>query len=328
MLTSRQRFNKVMGGGTPDRVPFFEEGIRSNVIKAWREQGLPGDVALAELFPFDPRLEIAPDLLPAAWPHNTAGLETFRRALDPADPARLPAEWPNLVSSAPGSGQAILLRVHRGLYQTLGVAGWQRFAEVNLLLKDDPELVKAMLAIQAEFAAGLVERILAEVTIDAAIFSEPISGVSGPLISPPLFDRLIGYSYDPLLEVLQRHGVPATIFRTYANSRILLPVVLQRGFNCLWACETTVEAMDYASIRREYGRDLRLIGGIDVDVLRQDKETIRRELQQKLPSLLEQGGFIPLANGRVRAVVPYENYAYYRTLLAEIVREQNGRSPG
>lgn len=309
-----------MRGGTPDRVPFFEEGIRSGVIKTWREQGMPGDVSLAELFPFDHRVEIAPELLPRKWPDSKAGLENFRRSLDPADPARLPDDWPDLVRTRPGSGEAILLRVHRGLYQTLGVANWRRFAEVNFLLKDDPELVKAMLTIQAEFAAGLVEHILSEVTIDAAIFSEPISDINGPLISPQMFNNLINISYEPLLEVLRRHDVETIIFRTYANSRILLPVVLERGFNALWACETYVEAMDYADIRREYGRDLRLIAGIDVDALRQDKETIRRELNEKLPPLLQQGGFIPLANGRVRAVVPYDNYVYYRSLLAEIVQ--------
>ena len=303
-----------MSGGTPDRVPFFEEGIRPDVIKAWKEQGMPGDVPLTELLPFDRRVEIAPDLLPRKWPDNTTGLENFRRSLDPDDPARLPDNWPE-----PGGDDAILLRVHRGLYQTLGVAGWRRFAEVNLLLKDDPELVRAMLTIQAQFAAGLAERILSEVTIDAAIFSEPISGNSGPLVSPQMFDQLIDFSYKPLLDVLRRHGVETLIFRTYANSRTLLPVVLERGFNTLWACETAVEEMDYADIRREYGRDLRLIGGIDVDALRHDIETIRRELQSKLPPLLEQGGFIPLADGRVRAVVPYDNYTYYRNLLAEVV---------
>lgn len=313
-MNSRQRFNEVMRGGTPDRVPFFEEGVRSDVIKAWRKQGMPGDVSLAALFPFDDRVEMAPELLAKKWPDSMAGLEAFTCDLDPADSARLPEDWPQ-----PGSGETVLLRVHRGLYQTLGVANWRRFAEANLLLKDDPQLVKAMLAIQAEFAAALVERILSEVTIDAAIFSEPISGTSGPLISPRMFEDLINISYQPLLEVLSRHGVQTIIFRTYANSRILLPVVFERGFNVLWACETTVEAMDYADIRREYGRDLRLIAGIDIDALRQDKETIRRELTQKLPPLLEQGGFIPLANGRVRAVVPYANYVYYRRLLAEIV---------
>lgn len=320
-MNSRQRFREVMGYGRPDRVPFFEEGIRADVIETWQQQGMPENVPLVALFNLDQRLELAPELLPTKWPNNHDGLGNFNRDLDPSDPDRLPDDWPDLVASRQDRGDALLLRVHRGLYQTLGVSGWRRFAEVNLLLKDEPELVKEMLRIQAEFAAGLVERILSQVSIDAAIFSEPISGESGPLISPQMFDEFAACSYEPLLEVLRRYGVQTIIFRTYANSRILLPVVLKRGFNCLWASEVNLEAMDYKDIRREYGRDLRLIGGIDVDVLRQDRAEIRRELQQKVPPLLAGGGFIPLADGRVRQIVPYDNYAFYRSLLAEVVGE-------
>lgn len=318
-MNSRQRFREVMGYGRPDRVPFFEEGIRADVIETWQQQGMPENVPLVALFHLDQRLELAPELLPTKWPDNHAGLDNFNRDLDPDDPDRLPDDWPDLVASRQDRGDALLLRVHRGLYQTLGVSGWRRFAEVNLLLKDEPELVNEMLRIQAEFAAGLVERILSQVSIDAAIFSEPISGESGPLISPQMFDEFAACSYEPLLEVLRRYGVQTIIFRTYANSRILLPVVLKRGFNCLWASEVNLEAMDYKDIRREYGRDLRLIGGIDVDVLRQDRAAIRRELRQKVPPLLADGGYIPLADGRVRQIVPYNNYAFYRSLLAEVV---------
>jgi hypothetical protein len=79
--------------------------------------------------------------------------------------------------------------------------------------------------------------------------------------------------------------------------------------------------MEYGAIRREFGRDLRLIGGIDVDVLRQDKEKIRREVMEKVPPLLSEGGYVPLADGRIRANVPYENYVTYRSLLEEVVQE-------
>jgi hypothetical protein len=34
-----------------------------------------------------------------------------------------------------------------------------------------------------------------------------------------------------------------------------------------------------------------------------------------VPELLEDGGFIPLADGRVREDVSFENYVYYRKLL-------------
>ncbi len=322
-MNSRQRFRDVMAYGNPDRVPFFEEGIRADVIKAWQRQGMPENTPLDALFPIDQRIELAPDLLPdrtlKQWPDTGADLPGYSRSLNVDDPARLPAELPGLAAAHADSEDALLLRVHRGLYQTLGVAAWDRFAEVNLLLNDQPQLVKEMLEIQAAFAAGLVERILSEVSIDAAIFSEPISGNSGPLVSPAMFEGFVDASYEPLLAVLRRHGVQTIILRTYANARTLLPLVVERGFNCLWACEVNLGAMDYEKIRGEFGRELRLVGGIDVDVLRQDEASIQRELAQKLPPLLADGGFIPLADGRVRAVVPYQNYVFYRNLLAEIV---------
>jgi hypothetical protein len=60
-----------------------------------------------------------------------------------------------------------------------------------------------------------------------------------------------------------------------------------------------------------------LIGGIDLDALRVGKDAIRREVMSKMP-LLAEGGYVPLADGRIRADVPFESYAYYRKLLTEL----------
>jgi hypothetical protein len=323
-MNSRERFRETMGFGQPDRVPYFEEGIRRNVIEAWRKQGLSSEVPFLELFPTDERIEIAPDLEPGPqlkkWPSCHAELDALRQSLDPADPGRLPANWPEVTNAWRDGDEALMLRVHRGFFQTAGVTGWRRFAELNYLLLDDPAVVREIMAIHGDFSAGLVERVLGEVAIDATIFSEPIGGNSGPLISPQMFEDIVSLSYQPILDVLRRHGVETIIFRTYANARILLPIVLEWGFNCLWACEVNLEAMNYDDIRREFGRDLRLIGGIDTDVLRGDKETIRREVEGKVPPLLEEGGFIPLADGRIRENVPFENYIYYRELLEKVIK--------
>ncbi len=72
-------------------------------------------------------------------------------------------------------------------------------------------------------------------------------------------------------------------------------------------------------MRREFGKELRLIGGIDLNVLRYGKEAIKREVEENVPSLLAEGGYVPLADGRVRDDVPFENYTYYRQLLKEVV---------
>ncbi len=41
-MNSRERFHATMNFGHPDRVPYFEEGIREEVLSAWRAQGMPG----------------------------------------------------------------------------------------------------------------------------------------------------------------------------------------------------------------------------------------------------------------------------------------------
>ncbi|MBW2085944.1 MAG: hypothetical protein JRI54_07955, partial [Deltaproteobacteria bacterium] len=122
-------------------------------------------------------------------------------------------------------------------------------------------------------------------------------------------------SYEPILSVLRQYKVETIILLTYANTRALIPSIMKYGFNCLWAGEVNQETMDYRNIRREFGRDLRLIGGIDLDVLRSDRESIRREIEKKVPSLIADGGYVPLADGRVRTDVPFQNYVYYRQLL-------------
>jgi hypothetical protein len=307
-----------------DHVPYFEEGIRDEVLTAWRAQGMPKTASLVDLFAFDRRVEIELDLDPypafKTWPHGPRGLQEFNRRLDPTQTRRFPRDWPKLVKQLEDSEAVRLLRVHRGLFLSMGVVGWERFFDLMLLLGRDPQYVREAMHIQSAFATALCERVLEQVAIDAAIFSEPIGGNAGPLISPDMYEEIVLQSYTPLFQLLTRYGVGTLIFRTYANARILMPAILERGFNCLWAHEVNVEAMDYRALRREYGRNLRLIGGIDLDCLRQGRSAIRRELESKLPSLLAQGGYIPLADGRIRPDVRYADYVYYRQLLQEITQ--------
>ncbi len=42
-MNSRERFRETMEYGKPDRVPYFEEGIRDDVLSLWRRQGLAPD---------------------------------------------------------------------------------------------------------------------------------------------------------------------------------------------------------------------------------------------------------------------------------------------
>ena len=200
----------------------------------------------------------------------------------------------------------------------MGVHGWQRFTDAIQLLIDRPDLIEMWMEIYSKFCAKLITIILQEVEVDAALFSEPIGGNHGPLISPRMYSSFVLNSYKPILDTLNQFGVGTIIYRTYANTRILLPSVIEAGFNCLWACECHPKEMNYREIRREFGRDLRLIGGIDSDCLRQNETNILKEIMDTVPQLLEDGGYIPLADGRVREDVIFNNYIYYRKLLESV----------
>jgi uroporphyrinogen decarboxylase len=305
-----------------DRVPYFEEGLRKAVIAAWHAQGMP-HTQIRELFPFDSRREIAPDLearpKPEKWPTSLAGLDGFQKHFNASDTGRFPADWEKQCRLLAADDTVTMLRVHRGLFLSLGVYGWRRFAEIARLLVEKPNFVKQAMALQGTFAARMAEKTLRAIRIDAAVFSEPIGGNNGPLISPHMYADIVLPSYGPLLTVLKQYNVKTIIFRTYGNARILIPTLLKFGFNCLWACEVNIEAMDYRSLRTEFGRDLRLIGGIDLDTLRRGRSAIRKEIEEKVPWLIADGGYIPLTDGRIREDLPYENYRYYRQVLSDFV---------
>jgi hypothetical protein len=322
-MNSRQRFHETMHFGASHRPPLFEEGLRDEVLSAWHHQGLPEQANLQDFFTIEAREELEPDLWPRPdlkrWPTHLEDLADLLGRLDPDDPMRLPENWRERLPAWRKRQHVLMLRVQRGFFQSLGVQGWNRFYEVMTLVKDDPRLAFRMLEIQGEFNARLAERVLQEVAVDAAVFSEPIGSTHGPLISPGMYSEIVLPSYRPILDVLSHYGVGTIILRTYANIRSLIPGLLKAGFNCLWAVEVNAMAMDYRTLREEFGRDLRLIGGIDLDVLREDKEAIRREVEGKVLPLLAQGGYCPLADGRVREDMPWENYRYYRELLQSLV---------
>ncbi len=285
---------------------------------------MAADTDLTKMFQTDEReeiyLDVDPHPFPAKWPVRREELKNFARRFNPGDRTRYPQQWKKHLPGWMEHSHVLMLRVHIGFFESMGVNGWGRFRELMIQMHNNPGLVGAMMQIQGECVASLTERVLQDIKIDAAIFSEPIGDNNGPLISPKMYAELVLTSYRPILEVLQRHSVRVVILRTYANCRLLIPVLLENGIDCLWACEVNNEAMDYRSLRKEFGQGLRLIGGVDLDVLRQDKESIRREVEEKVPLLVAQGGYVPLADGRVREDIPFENYVYYRQLLEKVTQ--------
>jgi hypothetical protein len=252
------------------------------------------------------------------WPSSIKDLDRLLKHLNPNDDSRLPDNWdPSRLRDSP---DVLMVRVHEGFFLSMGVEDGLTFTRLMYQLEDDPDFIRRYMGLLGEFAAELAERVLQQVEFDAMVFSEPICDNNGALISPHMYEDFVLRSYEPLLNLAGRYGVRTLICRTYANIKNLIPSLLSWGIDCLWACEVEQSVMNYPALRKEFGRDLKLIGGIDLDALREGRDAIRRAIDEIAP-LVAEGGYIPLADGRVRPDVPFENYLYYRELLRDITRQ-------
>ena len=223
-MTSRDRFNQTMSFGNADRAPWFEEGLRDEVLDRWQRQGLPPGADLSAMFRYDRRERIELDLGPRprikSSPLSAADLPALRRQLDSADPARLPTDWVDRVKRWRHRDHILELPLHHGLFLTLGVGDWSSLERVLYRLADAPEAAAEIMHLHGQLAADLADKVLADVEVDFASFSEPIGGNHGPLISPAMYRDIVLAGCRPILDVLRRRGVKTIAFISYANARI------------------------------------------------------------------------------------------------------------
>ena len=149
--------------------------------------------------------------------------------------------------------------------------------------------------------------------------SDTIAAPSGPLVSPEMFREFALPVYERVIEVLDRYGVLLKILSTTGGDlSSLLPSFFDAGINGLWISNIMSSHMEYAALRREYGSEIALIGGIDSTALTADDDTLRRVIEETVPPLLETGHYLPCLDDRPRQNVPFARYRLYRNILSEI----------
>jgi len=87
-------------------------------------------------------------------------------------------------------------------------------------------------------------------------------------------------------------------------------------YHCLFPFE--VNACGHpADVLKEYGKDLRIMGGFDKMELGNGPEAIKAHMKTLVP-LVERGGFIPFCDHRCPPNVKPEDYLYYLDLKEQM----------
>ena len=183
---------------------------------------------------------------------------------------------------------------------------------------DDPALIEEMMDDIADNVIAITSRILEDVEIDYWGYWEDMGMKTGPLLSPALFKKYMVPRYRRVNDVLRSKGVDFICVDSDGDCRALIPDWLDSGINGLWPLEIAA-SMEPEPIKREYGKDLILFGGIDKRALAAGRDAIDEEMK-KVPPLVAQGGYIPTVDHGCPPDISWENYCYYMEKQWEAVQ--------
>ncbi|MBN2451109.1 MAG: hypothetical protein JXR77_12015 [Lentisphaeria bacterium] len=177
---------------------------------------------------------------------------------------------------------------------------------------DYPEMLEDMVETACVLIEDFLDQVLGQVDFDYASGWEDICFKNGPICTLDFFHSVVVPRYRRIGRRLHRHGIDLWYTDCDGDVRPLLPGFLEAGINCLFPYEVNSCAHP-VELLHEYGRDLRIMGGVDKMQLARGPEAIRAYLESLVPGV-ERGGYIPFCDHRCPPDVRPEYYLYYLDL--------------
>lgn len=232
------------------------------------------------------------------------------RYLGPVE-ERYPANWDEVKQTAQTS--QLPLTLLNPLAGTFGfysmLRNWIGTENLSYLFYDDTPLIEECLEFLTEFAIRTLTPAVEQIHFDFYYIHEDMSFKNGPLVSPEMFRRLFLPHYKRFTGFLRKHGVDVILVDTDGNPEVLLPLFIEADVDGFGPVERASE-MDPLDVRKKFGKDICMVGGVDKRELAKGRAEIEAEVYRLAP-LIEEGGFIPTVDHAVPPDVSLENFRYY-----------------
>lgn len=353
-MNSRERYEATTHYGQRDRLYHWEMGPYEETIRRWQSEGLPVDSDWAYYSECD-RFEIAPvnvglcpgferetleendeyeiyrdgdgvkkrrlrnvpaPAMPQYLEYPLSGREgwsDFARRLNPDSPGRFPVYWDSMKRQY--ENRDFPLGVSCGsLYGWL--RNWMGVEGISLAVYDDRAFVEQAATEITECILAVLDKTLNGMRYDFAQFWEDMAYKTSSLISPALYREIFLPQYRRITERLAQAGIDVLMLDSDGNVEELIPCWLDVGINFIYPMEVAA-GMNVVALRRKFGRDLIIGGGMDKRILASDKAAIKTMVDEKIP-LMQEGGYLPGCDHAIPPDVPWENYVYYRQLLTSV----------
>ncbi len=251
---------------------------------------------------------------------NKEDFAELKKRYNPHLASRFPAQWKEFRRKGWENRDHVLVLGRN--CSTLGfywrAREWMGTENLSYAWYDQPDLMHEMMEFIADFTIEVSKPILEEVTPDYVFINEDMSMKNGPLLSPRTYKEFIFPHMKRLVDFYKSKGVPYILVDTDGNCEVLIPLLMDAGVDGIWPLERAAD-MDPIEIRRKYGKQLRLWGGVDKRELAKGKEAIDAHLRSLAP-LVEEGGFIPTVDHTVPPDISLENFTYYMKRKMELLK--------
>jgi hypothetical protein len=194
---------------------------------------------------------------------------------------------------------------------------WLGMEGLCVMLLDDPDFVREMIAHWTEFASATMAPILARVQPDQVGFSEDMAYKSFSMISPDMAREFLVPSYVRWVSEARAAGCEVLFMDSDGKIDELIPIWIDVGINACGPIEVAA-GNDIVEFREAFGTRMAYTGGIDKRAIAVGGEVMEAEVKRVVLPLLEQGGIVPGCDHGVPPDISWPNYVEYARLLAQL----------
>jgi uroporphyrinogen decarboxylase len=246
---------------------------------------------------------------------DRASWRAYRRRYEGPQAERYPTDWESRKQAALASDKPLTLLDPLsgtfGYYSML--RNWMGTEGLSYLLYDDPALVQECLEFLSDFAIALLTRAVKDIRFDFYYVHEDMSYKNGPLVSPDMFQRFFLPEYKKLVGFLKANGLQVVLVDTDGNHEALIPLFLEAGIDGFGPIERAAD-MDPVKLRRQYGKRIAMVGGIDKRAIARGRKAIEAEIDRTIRPIVDEGGFIPTIDHAIPPDVSLADFRYYLDL--------------
>ncbi len=179
----------------------------------------------------------------------------------------------------------LIFGTHNGPFTAGYMAmGFERFF---VRLVDDPAFVHRLLEARTAWCIAVYRRAV-ELGAEVLVLGDDAAHKSGPMISPPMWREFVLPYHRRIVDAVD---VPF-IWHSDGDIRPLLPMAVEAGFAGVHGLEPAA-GIDLGAVKREFGRELVLVGNVDIRVLcGSDLEAVRREVRRCIEQGAPGGGYL------------------------------------